>query len=144
MPHIPPEFLKHADRDLARIRCLLEEVAPSRQVVVAMATNNFHQPGGFVENWVTGVKQAGMTNYVVIGMDNLIVSRLQKEGINVWQFHQVKQMQAYGVMKSVAGAKYTLVLTLNALGWDVLMTDLDVRFYRNAFDSIPKGVDVLS
>ena len=47
-------------------------------------------------------------------------------------------------MKRVAGGKYALVLTLNALGWDVLMTDMDVTFFANVFDHIPKGVDVLS
>lgn len=144
MPHIPREFLKHADPDLASIKCLLEEVAPSRQVVVAMATDNYHRPGGFVEKWVAGLKAAGMSNYVVIGMDDTITPRLQKDGINAWQFHQVRELAGKTAMKRVAGGKYTLVLTLNALGWDVLMTDMDVTFFSNVFDSMPKGVDVLS
>ena len=54
-----------------------------------MATDNYHRPGGYVEKWVESMRKAGIPNYVVIGMDDKIVPRLQQDGINAWQFHQV-------------------------------------------------------
>ena len=51
-----------------------------------MITNSWFKPGGFLDYWLEGLQGAGVENYVVIGMDEEVVPRLRKAGINSWGF----------------------------------------------------------
>lgn len=142
MPGIPPHLLVNTDPELAGIKVLLERVAPTRQVVVGMVTNSWYFPGGHCDRWLTGLRRAGVTNYVVIGMDEEVVPKLRRDGVNSWGFRTVAKFDGKIGKVRVGGSKFRLVLTILALGWDVLLSDLDVIFFRDPFESIPDGYDL--
>ncbi|CAL5229301.1 g12600 [Coccomyxa viridis] len=127
---------------------LLTQVAPQKEgrpkeVMIAISNYNLW-PLRALPLWVKSVKQAKVSNYLVVAIDTALRDQLEKEGIPVY-YRDVKVDKAQegtGDNHAISALKFKIIQEFLELGWNVLLSDVDVVVVQDPFDHLYRDHDV--
>ena len=116
----------NCDQDDNQALCdVVKKVAVDREVLTAVCNSNVI---GQLEKWVDANRRSGITNMVIIAIDNRLPEWLEKNGVACW--HKVQS--AVGSHK-ISAQKFKLVKQFLSTGTSVIMSDIDVVYLQNPF-----------
>ncbi|KAK9837243.1 hypothetical protein WJX81_001335 [Elliptochloris bilobata] len=127
---------------------LLARVAPpsgGRPPEVMIAISNYNLiAGGQLIAWLETVAQAGVRNYVVVAIDAALRDHLTQRGINVYfKDVQVDRAQAgTGDNHAISALKFKIIREFLELGWNVLLSDVDIVVVQNPFQHLYRDHDL--
>lgn len=137
------QALSTGDAQSAALLSVLQRVAPSGEVLIALS-NKIPFREGTLLTWLEAVRQAGVTNYLVVALDEETATGLQQRGNNV--FHMpvpVPEVQAdTGGNHAVSTLKFGVLRRFLQLGWAVLLSDVDIAVLQNPFHHLYRDSDV--
>eukprot|EP00882_Tetradesmus_deserticola_P013746 GHRQ01014596.1.p1 GENE.GHRQ01014596.1~~GHRQ01014596.1.p1 ORF type:complete len:291 (+),score=114.92 GHRQ01014596.1:606-1478(+) len=121
----------------------LLRVAPSREVLVGVSNINPLREG-MLETFLKGVQQAGVSNYVVVALDEETERELKFSNVNVLYMPlQISKSQAEtGDNHAVSALKFGILKKFLMLGWAVLLSDIDVAVLQNPFKHLHRDHDL--
>uniref|UniRef100_A0A0C9S1N1 Glycosyltransferase n=1 Tax=Wollemia nobilis TaxID=56998 RepID=A0A0C9S1N1_9CONI len=121
---------------------LLEKVAKNQEIIVALANSNVKE---MIEVWFESIKRAGITNYLVVALDDPIVDFLQSKNVPVYRRDStLTNLQKKGNNHAVSALKFGLLREFLQLGYSVLLSDVDIVYLQNPFDFLYRDCDVES
>lgn len=121
----------------------LRKVAPTREVLVAVANKNTMWDG-MLQTFLSGVKRAGVNNHLIIALDQETTTWAEKNGYNAF-LHDVqvhKAQQGTGDNHAVSAMKFGILKSFVELGWAVLLSDVDIAVLQNPFEALYRDSDV--
>ena len=164
--HTPWRPSAARDRRDPELAALLRRTANANgEVMVALCNGAYAGPQGMLSTWARTAVAAGVTNALVLAMDR--EAQMSAEGSGVAAFlleeewsqlpaaQQQQQQQQVGEEEgktkakavvaatnhSVSALKFKLLRRILALGYSVLLSDVDVVTLRNPFGSIEEGME---
>ncbi|CAK0787073.1 hypothetical protein CVIRNUC_010289 [Coccomyxa viridis] len=140
--------MQAAARPVGPLHETLLRIAPQQQgrpKEVMIAISNFNLwPIGALPHWIKSVKQAQVSNYLVVAIDTALRDQLQSEGINVY-YRDVKVDKAQegtGDNHAISALKFKIIQEFLELGWNVLLSDVDVVIVQDPFKHLYRDHDV--
>jgi arabinosyltransferase len=127
-----------------RLASLLEQVAVKKELIVALANSNVKE---MLEVWFTNIKRAGISNYLVVALDDNIESFCKSKDVPVYRRDPddgIDNIGKTGGNHAVSGLKFRILREFLQLGYSVLLSDIDIIFFRNPFDHLYRDSDVES
>ncbi|KAI8462685.1 MAG: nucleotide-diphospho-sugar transferase-domain-containing protein [Monoraphidium minutum] len=122
---------------------ILNGIAPEREVLIGVSNKN-PMLEGMLDTWLEGVKQAGITNYVVVALDEETVAGMKERGVNHF-FMPLKVSKAQadtGDNHSISALKFGILRKFLMVGWAVLLSDIDIAVLQNPFKFLYRDHDV--
>ncbi|CAI9765526.1 unnamed protein product [Fraxinus pennsylvanica] len=138
-PHVVPD--ESVNPRLAKI---LEKVAIKREVIVALANSNVRD---MLEVWFTNIKSVGITNYLVVALDDDIANLCHSKDVPVYKRDPdegIDSIARIGGNHEVSGLKFRVLREFLQLGYSVLLSDVDIVYLQNPFDHLYRDSDVES
>eukprot|EP00882_Tetradesmus_deserticola_P016293 GHRQ01017393.1.p1 GENE.GHRQ01017393.1~~GHRQ01017393.1.p1 ORF type:complete len:275 (+),score=92.25 GHRQ01017393.1:325-1149(+) len=131
------------DAQMQALEQYLLRVAPSREVLVGVSNINPLREG-MLETFLKGVQQAGVSNYVVVALDEETERELKFSNVNVLYMPlQISKSQAEtGDNHAVSALKFGILKKFLMLGWAVLLSDIDVAVLQNPFKHLHRDHDL--
>lgn len=126
---------KNQRAELADLESLLLRVAPTREVLVALSNANPLREG-MLDTFLKGVVDvAKMKNYVIVALDRETESALKSRQINVFYMPAVipDAQRDTGANHAISALKFGVLRKFLALGWGVLLSDVDVAVLADPF-----------
>lgn len=127
---------------------LLQKIAPAqggrpREVLIAISNFNLVR-GGHLGLWLEGVKQAKISNYLVVAIDKELEEHLTANGHNVYHrdISIDKSQEGTGDNHAISALKFKIILEFLELGWNVLLSDVDIVVVQNPFDHLWRDHDL--
>ncbi|KAL4309830.1 hypothetical protein GQ457_01G009800 [Hibiscus cannabinus] len=127
-----------------RLAQILEEVAVEKELVVALANSNVKDT---LEVWFSSIKRVGISNYLVIALDDHIVEFCKSNDVPVYKRDPDKGIDAVGKTggnHAVSGLKFQILREFLQLGYSVLLSDVDIVYLQNPFNHLYRDSDVES
>lgn len=127
-----------------RLAKILEKVAVQRELVVALANSNVKE---MLEVWFTNIKRVGITNYLVVALDDEISKFCESNQVPVYKRDPDKGIDSIGRSGGnhvVSGLKFRILREFLQLGYSVLLSDVDIVYLQNPFDYLIRDSDVES
>lgn len=127
-----------------RLAKILEEVAVRKELVVVLANSNVKE---MLEVQISTVKKAGISNYLVVALDDEIEGYCKSNGVAVYKRDPDDGVDAIGRSggnHAVSGLKFRILREFLQLGYSVLLSDVDILYLRNPFDHLYRDSDVES
>ncbi|KAI3441322.1 Glycosyltransferase [Psidium guajava] len=127
-----------------RLAKILEEVAVNRELIVALANLNVKE---MLEVWFTNIKRVGITNYLVVALDEDIAKFCESNAVPVYKRDPdegVDSIGRTGGNHAVSGLKFRILREFLQLGYSVLLSDVDIVYLQNPFDHLYRDSDVES
>jgi hypothetical protein len=123
---------------LADLERVLQRVAPTREVLVALSDRNPLREG-MLDTFLRGVVDvAAVQNYLVVALDKETADALRARNRNV--FYMPAQIPASqrdtGNNHAVSALKFGVLRKFLRLGWSVLLTDVDVAVLSDPFAAV--------
>jgi len=139
----PSEQRLSADPDLGSI---LNKISINNEVIVAVSNKNYAQPGGMLDLWIDGVSRVGIKNALVIALDDETKRNVESRGINVFRMDvKIPESQKNtGSNHAVSALKFRILKRFMALGYSVLLSDVDIITLQNPFEHLVRDSDVES
>ncbi|KAJ1291662.1 hypothetical protein BS78_02G333200 [Paspalum vaginatum] len=138
-PTITPDLsLNH------RLAKILEQVAVKKELIVALANSNVKE---MLQMWFTNIKRVGISNYLVVALDDSIESFCKSNGVPVYRRDPddgIDNIGKTGGNHAVSGLKFRILREFLQLGYSVLLSDIDIIFFQNPFDYLYRDSDVES
>ena len=137
-PTVTPD--RSVNPDLAD---LLENVAINKELVVAVSNNNIR---AMLQTWFENVKRAGITNYIVVALDDEIAAFCTENDVPVYRRDASipAAQKGTGDNHAISGLKFHLLREFLVLGYSVLLSDVDIVYLQNPFDHLSRDCDVES
>lgn len=122
------------DAQMQALEAYLLKVAPAREVLIGVSNVNPLREG-MLDTFLKGVQQAGVSNYVIVALDDETERELKARGINVFLMPiQISKSQAdTGSNHAVSALKFGIIKKFLMLGWAVLLSDIDICVLQNPF-----------
>lgn len=127
-----------------RLAKILEKVAIKREIIVALANTNVKE---MLEVWFTNIKRVGITNYLVVALDDEIAKYCESNQVPAYKRDQhdgVDVIGRTGGNHAVSGLKFRILREFLQLGYSVLLSDVDIVYLQNPFDHLYRDSDVES
>ncbi|PQM33885.1 arabinosyltransferase RRA2 [Prunus yedoensis var. nudiflora] len=127
-----------------RLAKILEKVAVNRELIVALANSNVKQ---MLEVWFTNIKRVGISNYLVVALDEEIAKYCESKDVPVYKRDPDKVIDSVartGGNHAVSGLKFRILREFLQLGYSVLLSDVDIVYLQNPFDHLYRDSDVES
>ncbi|KAL5704812.1 Arabinosyltransferase rra3 [Ranunculus cassubicifolius] len=127
-----------------RLAKILEKVAVRKELIVGLANANVKE---MLEVWSSNIKRAGITNYLVVALDDEIENFCKSNGVPVYKRDRdenVDSIARTGGNHAVSGLKFRVLREFLQLGYSVLLSDVDIVYLQNPFDHIFRDSDVES
>ncbi|GLJ13495.1 hypothetical protein SUGI_0213880 [Cryptomeria japonica] len=123
----------------------LKKIAVNQELIVALANSNVKD---MLQVWFEGIKRAGITNYLVVALDDPIVDFCQANDVPVYRRDPneriLKNLQKTGDNHAVSALKFAMLREFLQLGYSVLLSDVDIVYLQNPFDFLHRDCDVES
>ncbi|KAF5186784.1 Arabinosyltransferase rra3 [Thalictrum thalictroides] len=127
-----------------RLAKILEKVAVRNELIVALANANVKE---MLEVWFHNIQRAGITNYLVVALDDEIENFCTSKGVPVYKRDHDEGFDSIartGGNHAVSGLKFRILREFLQLGYSVLLSDVDIVYLQNPFDHIFRDSDVES
>ncbi|XP_042509368.1 arabinosyltransferase RRA2-like [Macadamia integrifolia] len=127
-----------------RLAKLLEKVAVQRELIVALANSNVKD---MLEVWFTSIKRVGITNYLVIALDDEIADFCNSKEVPIYKRDPdegIDSVARKGSNHAVSGLKFRILREFLQLGYSVLLSDVDIVYLQNPFNYLYRDSDVES
>eukprot|EP00271_Cylindrocystis_brebissonii_P015463 TRINITY_DN38364_c0_g1_i1.p1 TRINITY_DN38364_c0_g1~~TRINITY_DN38364_c0_g1_i1.p1 ORF type:complete len:416 (+),score=86.70 TRINITY_DN38364_c0_g1_i1:108-1355(+) len=120
---------------------LLEDIAINRELVVAVSNNNIR---AMLQTWFEGLKRTGITNYLVVALDDPIADFCRENGVPVYRRDAAisDAQRGTGDNHAISGLKFHLLREFLVLGYSVLLSDVDIVYLQNPFNFLNRDCDV--
>eukprot|EP00899_Mesostigma_viride_P013557 jgi/Mesvir1/22201/Mv18797-RA.1 len=124
---------------------ILDKVAKNREVLVAISNFALVQQG-MLQTWLANVRLAGVTNFMVVALDDEIADFLKKEGVAYYRkYVEVPASQKdVGSNHAISGLKFSILREFLLLGVNVLLSDVDIVTLQDPFQHLVRDADVES
>lgn len=121
----------------------LEKVAPDKEVFLAVSDKALlwdQMLGTFLQ----GVKQANITNHLIICLDKQTVAYVEERDMNAFLLNisVYKAQGDTGGNHAVSALKFAIIKPFLAAGWSVLLSDVDIAVLQNPFKFLYRDSDV--
>lgn len=124
---------------------LLRKIAVDKELIVGLANYNVKD---MVEIWSDSIKRAGITNYLVVALDDSMAEYCKSRGVPVYRRDPAdavsKTVGKTGDNHAISGLKFHLLREFLQLGYSVLLSDVDIVYLQNPFDFLYRDCDVES
>ncbi|TKW35580.1 hypothetical protein SEVIR_2G383400v4 [Setaria viridis] len=127
-----------------RLAKILEQVAVKKELIVALANSNVKE---MLEMWFTNIKRVGISNYLVVALDDSIENFCKSNDVPVYRRDPddgIDNIGKTGGNHAVSGLKFRILREFLQLGYSVLLSDIDIIFFQNPFDHLYRDSDVES
>ncbi|CAH2036841.1 unnamed protein product [Thlaspi arvense] len=127
-----------------RLAKILEEIAVGKEVIVALANSNVKS---MLEVQIASVKRLGITNYLVVALDDYIENFCKSNDVAYYKRDPDKDVDTVGKTggnHAVSGLKFRVLREFLQLGYGVLLSDVDIVFLQNPFSHLYRDSDVES
>ncbi|XP_008236793.1 PREDICTED: arabinosyltransferase RRA2-like [Prunus mume] len=127
-----------------RLAKILEKVAVNRELIVALANSNVKQ---MLEVWFTNIKRVGISNYLVVALDEEVAKYCESKDVPVYKRDPDKVIDSVartGGNHAVSGLKFRILREFLQLGYSVLLSDVDIVYLQNPFFYLYRDSDVES
>ncbi|KAK2660491.1 hypothetical protein Ddye_007024 [Dipteronia dyeriana] len=127
-----------------RLAKMLEKVAVGKELIVALANTYVKD---MLEIWFTSIKRVGVTNYLVVALDDQIVEYCKTNDVPVYKRgpeEVIDSVARSGDAHAVSGLKFHILREFLQLGYSVLLSDIDIVYLQNPFDHLHRDSDVES
>ncbi|KAL6216120.1 hypothetical protein ACLB2K_009347 [Fragaria x ananassa] len=127
-----------------RLAKILEGVAVRKELIVVLANSNVKP---MLEVQVTTIKKAGITNYLVVALDNQIEEFCKANDVPVYRRDPdegIDSIAKTGGNHAVSGLKFRILREFLQLGYGVLLSDVDIVYLQNPFNHLYQDSDVES
>lgn len=137
-PLVTPD--RSANPELAKI---LEEVAVNNELIVAISNNYIR---AMLQTQFESIKRVGITNYLVIALDDEIAEFCRGHGVAVYRRDKTisDAQKGNGDNHAISGLKFHFLREFLVLGYNVLLSDVDIVYLQNPFDHLYRDCDVES
>uniref|UniRef100_A0A383W2G0 Nucleotide-diphospho-sugar transferase domain-containing protein n=1 Tax=Tetradesmus obliquus TaxID=3088 RepID=A0A383W2G0_TETOB len=131
------------DAQMQALEQYLLKIAPSREVLVGVSNVNPLREG-MLGTFLKGVQQAGVSNYLVVALDEETERELKFQNINVFYMPmQISKSQAdTGANHAVSALKFGILKKFLQLGWAVLLSDIDICVLQDPFKNLYRDHDL--
>jgi Nucleotide-diphospho-sugar transferase len=122
----------------------LKMIAPSGEVLVAISNFNLVAWGGMLNTWLERVQKAGVTNYMVLAIDEQLHTHLNNRGVpNFYMPAEIAAVQqGTGSNHAVSALKFGILAEFLKLGWSVLLSDVDIVTLSDPFQHLYRDRDI--
>ncbi|KAF6149700.1 hypothetical protein GIB67_017433 [Kingdonia uniflora] len=127
-----------------RLAKLLEGVAVKKELIVTLANSNVKE---MLEVWFTSIKRVGITNYLVVALDDEVEDFCKSNKVPVYKRDPdegIDSIAKTGGSHAVSGLKFRVLREFLQLGYSVLLSDIDIVYLQNPFDHIYRDSDIES
>ncbi|KAF4356462.1 hypothetical protein G4B88_015296 [Cannabis sativa] len=127
-----------------RLAKILEKVSVQNEIIVALANSNVKS---MLEVWFNSIKKVGITNYLVVALDDVIVDFCKSNDVPFYKRDPedgVDSIAKTGGNHAVSGTKFRILREFLQLGYGVLLSDVDIVYLQNPFDYLHRDSDVES
>ncbi|KAG1342108.1 arabinosyltransferase RRA3 [Cocos nucifera] len=127
-----------------RLAKMLEKVAVRKEIMVALANLYVEE---MMEIWSENIKRVGITNYLVVALDDEMESFCKSKEIPVYRRNPDEGIDSIGRRgrnHAVSGLKFHVLREFLQLGYSVLLSDVDIIYLQNPFDHLYRDSDVES
>ncbi|GFQ01243.1 hypothetical protein PHJA_002268200 [Phtheirospermum japonicum] len=127
-----------------RLSKILAKVAVGKELIVALANANVKP---MLEVWFTNIKKVGISNYLVVALDDEIVDFCKSNDVPFYKRDPDEAIDFVGKTggnHAVSGLKFRILREFLQLGYSVLLSDVDIVFLQNPFDHLYRDSDVES
>ena len=133
------------------LRRLLKQVAVRDEVLVAVSNRNLLRetgaggPGsydGMLRLWVDSVKRAGVRNAVIVALDEETRTAAIAMDVACWRVEPLALADANQDNHGTSAQKFHILRQFLALGYRVLLSDVDVVVVQNPFQHLHRDADV--
>lgn len=134
--HTPWPRSEERDKSDPELAAILRRVAPSGEVLATVAAGAYAAPGGMLATWATCVTRlANVSNALVVALDDGAAAAAADAGLTAWRVDApIPAAQASaGANHATSALKFGLVARVLALGYAVLLSDVDVVTFRDPF-----------
>ncbi|XP_074311231.1 arabinosyltransferase RRA3-like isoform X2 [Silene latifolia] len=127
-----------------RLAKILQAAAVRKEIIVVLANANVRE---MLEVQVSTIKKAGITNYLVVALDEEIEEYCKSNNVSVYMRDPDKGVDSIGRTggnHAVSGLKFRILREFLQLGYSVLLSDVDIIYLQNPFDHLYRDSDVES
>src|SRR6185503_2825391 len=127
-----------------RLAKILEQVAVKKELIVALANSNVKE---MLEMWFTNIKRVGISNYLVVALDDSIENFCKSNDVPVYRRDPddgIDNIGKTGGNHAVSGLKFRVLREFLQLGYSVLLSDIDIIFFQNPFNYLYRDSDIES
>ncbi|KAL0694892.1 hypothetical protein Bca4012_062072 [Brassica carinata] len=127
-----------------RLAKILQDIAVNKEVIVALANSNVK---AMLEVQIASVKRLGITNYLVVALDDYIENFCKSNDVAYYKRDPDKDVDTVGKTggnHAVSGLKFRVLREFLQLGYGVLLSDVDIVFLQNPFSHLYRDSDVES
>ncbi|KAG2303306.1 hypothetical protein Bca52824_031957 [Brassica carinata] len=127
-----------------RLAKILQDIAVDKEVIVALANSNVK---AMLEVQIASVKRLGITNYLVVALDDYIENFCKSNDVAYYKRDPDKDVDTVGKTggnHAVSGLKFRVLREFLQLGYGVLLSDVDIVFLQNPFSHLYRDSDVES
>ncbi|GBF91185.1 glycosyltransferase [Raphidocelis subcapitata] len=131
------------DPELRALRAYLDKIAPEGEVLIGVSNKN-PMLEGMLDTWLRGVRGAGVSNYLVVALDEETAAGMKERGANHFLMPmKVSKSQAdTGDNHSISALKFGILKKFLMVGWAVLLSDIDIAVLQNPFRFLYRDSDV--
>jgi hypothetical protein len=125
------------------LEAVLRKVAPQKEIMIGVSNRNPLYEG-MLDTWLSGVKQAGVQNYLVVALDSETEKAMLAKNVNVFFMNiTIHKSQAdTGENHAVSALKFGILKSFVELGWSVLLSDIDICVLQNPFNFLYRDSDI--
>ncbi|KAL4859773.1 Arabinosyltransferase RRA3 [Chlorella vulgaris] len=123
---------------------ILQRVAPKGEVMIVISNINLINEQSLVM-WLECIQRIdGLTNWLVVAIDAELAAYCKEHGINHYYRPVVipDSQKDTGSNHAISAMKYEIIREFVSLGWDVLLSDVDIVTLQNPFDHLYRDSDV--
>ncbi|KVI03692.1 Nucleotide-diphospho-sugar transferase, partial [Cynara cardunculus var. scolymus] len=113
----------------SRLATILIRIAFQQELIVTLANSNAKE---MLEFWFNNIKRLGISNYLVVALDQEIAKFCQENVFRLGRNHGVSRF------------KFRILREFLQLGYSVLFSDIDVIYLQNPFMYLRRDSDVES
>ncbi|KAG1367030.1 arabinosyltransferase RRA3 [Cocos nucifera] len=127
-----------------RLAKILEKVAVQKELIVALANSNVRE---MVEVWFENIKRAGVSNYLVVALDDAMENFCKSKEVPVYRRKPDEGIDSIGRTggnHAVSGLKFRILREFLQLGYSILLSDVDIIYLQNPFNHLYRDSDVES
>lgn len=129
------------------LKTVLERIAINKEVMAAVSNAALITRDGkfgMLKLWIDGAQRAGVKNFMVIAIDDYVAAACDNLGVAYWRKDPVKTADKAASNHGISAQKFQLIKEFLALGYSVLLSDVDIVTLKNPFDHLVKDEDVES
>jgi len=129
-----PVIVYPKTQQMKDLEAYLLKIAPAKEVLIGVSNVNPLREG-MLDTFLSGVKQASITNYLIVALDKETEQDLQNRDINVFYMpiEISKAQEDTGANHAVSALKFGIIKKFLQLGWAVLLSDIDICVLQNPF-----------